>query len=161
MAAWFVAEASYESLGTNKLGLAHAFKKRIMGRFAPYFMDLKPCIMALFHAMYPNGPKVETALTHDGMVKIFTETLEKLPPHDAHWQFGKTQKKSSGSRKHLVCIFDNCVFLTNSVKRMHQTKSDTQKEQAALVKGTACIHCHRRSTPVSCDTIVTESYNVN
>jgi hypothetical protein len=137
MAAWFVAEASYESLGTNKLGLAHAFEKRIVDRFAPYFTDLKPCIMALFHAMYPNGPKVETALTHDGMTKILTETLEKLPPHDA--QFGNSQKKPSGSRKCSVCTFDNSVFLANSIKRMRRTKS----------------------TPLSCDMIVTESSNVD
>jgi hypothetical protein len=162
MAAWFVAEASYESLGTNKLGLAHAFEKRIVDRFAPYFTDLKPCIMALFHAMYPNGPKVETALTHDGMIKIFTETLEQLPPHDA--QFGNSQKKSSGSRKRSVCIFDNCVFLANSVKRMRRTKSYAQKEQAALVKGTTRIRRHQRyqrSTPLSCDVIATESSNVD
>ena len=83
MATWFQAEASYESLGTNKLGLMRAFEKCIMTCFAPYFTNLKPCIIALFHAMYLNGPKAETSLTHDGMIKIFTVTLEELPPHNA------------------------------------------------------------------------------
>jgi hypothetical protein len=114
LAGWFTAGASLESLGTNKLGLAHAFEKHIVGCFILYFTDLKPYVMDLFYAMYLNSLQVKSTLTHDDMIKIFTETLEKLPPHDAKFNTGK---KKSSIRKHLLSIYDNCVLLIQPVKK--------------------------------------------
>jgi Fungal protein kinase len=84
LAAWFVPETSFEGLATSKLGVAHVFEKRIVDRFSPYFSDIKPCVMDLFHAMYPSGPQIKSSLTHDRMIEIFTATLEKLPPSDRY-----------------------------------------------------------------------------
>jgi hypothetical protein len=108
LAGWFTAGAILESLGTNKLGLVHAFEKHIVGCFILYFTDLKPCVMDLFHAMYPNGLQIKSTLTCDEIIKILTETLEKLPPHNAKFNTG--QKKSSVSQC-LLSIYDNCVLL--------------------------------------------------
>jgi hypothetical protein len=141
LTAWFTAGASLESLGTNKLGLAHAFERRVVGRFAPYFTDLKPCVMALFHAMYPNGPQIKSVLTHDGMIKIFTETLEKLPPHDVKFT---TSQKSSNSRKRSLSIYDNCVLFAQSVKKLRRTKSPDQG--SSLSQKLTRTGRHRRST---------------
>jgi hypothetical protein len=157
LAAWFTAGASLESLGTNKLGLAHAFENRIVGRFAPYFTDLKPCVMALFHAMYPNGPQVKSALTHDDMIKIFTETLEKLPPHDAKFNAGR---KKSSDRKRSLSIYDNCVLLAQSVKKLRRARSrdlGSSSSQIAQASVTRARRHRQRSTPVSRDATETTS----
>ena len=154
LAGWFTAGASLESLGTNKLGLAHAFERRIVGRFAPYFTDLKPCVMALFRAMYPNGPAVKSALTHDGMIQIFTETLEKLPPHDV--MFNASRKKSR-LRKRSLSIYDNCVLLAQSVKKLRRARSrdlSGSSSQIAPASLTRTRH-HQRSTPVLHHTVAT------
>lgn len=118
IAAWFAPETSFEGLATNKLGVAHAFKRRIVDRFSPYFDDIKPCVMELFHAMYPNGPQIKSALSHDRMIEIFTETLEKLPPTDQHFsERPHFSERSEKTRKHSLCIQDNCVFLSEKRRR--------------------------------------------
>ena len=115
IAAWFVTETSFEGLATCKLGVAHAFQRRIVDRFSPYFTDIKPCVMELFHAMYPNGPQIKSALTHDRMIEIFTATLEKLPSSDQH-----VFESPAKTRKHSMSIYDNCVFLSEKKRRRTQ-----------------------------------------
>ena len=112
IAAWFIPETSFEGLATSKLGVAHAFERRIVDRFSPYFTDIKPCVMELFRAMYPNGPQIKSALTHDRMIDIFSETLKTLP-HSDQFIFEKPAKR----RKHSLCVYDNCVFLSEKRRR--------------------------------------------
>lgn len=134
IAAWFVPETSFEGLATNKLGIAHAFEKRIADRFAPYFADIKPCVMELFRAMYPNGPQIKSALTHDRMIEIFNETLEKLPSHDQH--LSEKPKKITTGRKHSLHIYDNCVFLAEKRRRIQYSTSSVSSpsEQVTLAR---------------------------
>ena len=118
MAAWFAPDTSFEGLATSKLGIAHTFESCIVDRFSPYFTDIKPCVMELFKALYPDGPQIITSsLTHDRMIEIFTATLEKLPFPDQH--FSK-MLVNSNKRKQTLSIFDNCVFSAD--KKKHRTQ---------------------------------------
>jgi hypothetical protein len=118
MAAWFVPETSFEGLATSKLGIAHTFESRIVGRFSPYFEDIKECVMDLFRAMYPNGPRIQSSLTHDRMIEIFTETLEKLPSPDNFFSEMRDMPVNTNSRRDdSLCIYDNCVFIAEKRRR--------------------------------------------
>jgi len=144
IAAWFVPETSFEGLATTKLGVAHAFEKRIVNRFSPYFTDIKPCVMELFHAMYPNGPHIKSALTHDTMIEIFTATLENLPFPDRH-----VSERPAKTRKHSLCIYDNCVFLSEKRRRTNRSISasgtSTPSEQTTPTRNHRGRR-HRQST---------------
>jgi hypothetical protein len=111
IAGWFIPETSFEGLATYKLGVAHAFERRIVGRFSPYFADIKPCVMELFHAMYPNNPQVKSSLTHDRMIEIFNATLQSLPSSDQYFH-----ESPVNSKKHSLSVCDNIVF-TSEKKR--------------------------------------------
>jgi hypothetical protein len=118
IAAWFIPETSFVSLATTKLGIGFAFERRIVDRFSPYFTDIKPCVMELFNAMYPHGPQIKSSLTHDRMIEIFTATLERLPSRDQY--LPETQNvvpEKTFSRKRSLCIYDNCVFLSEKKRR--------------------------------------------
>lgn len=142
IAAWFVPETSFEGLATSKLGISHAFEKRVVELFALYFADLKPCVMDLFHAMYPNGPRITSSLTHDKMIEIFTKTLETLPFPDQH--LPNKPPVNRNSKKHSLSIYDNCVFLSQK-KRRTQPFSNTTPESISLdpVTPTRKHHGHR------------------
>ena len=141
IATWFAPEASFDSLATSKLGVAHAFERRVVDRFSPYFTDIKPCVMELFHAMYPTGPQIQSALTHDRMIDIFTATLNKLPSIDQ--RFDQDVPKKANSKKHSLCIYDNCVFLAEKKRRTNSSISSS-----TLMKN----RHHRPSTSNSHDT---------
>jgi hypothetical protein len=142
IAAWFISETSFEALGTGKLGLAHAFQKRVVDRFSPYFTDIKPCVTELFHAMYPSGPQIKSSLTHDKMIKIFTTTLEKLPSTDRYISEVPVNTKT---RKHPLCIYDNCVFLSDKRRRLTQNYEKSYSgisaaEQETLTRNNRARH---------------------
>jgi Fungal protein kinase len=148
IAAWFVPETSFEGLATSKLGLAHAFEKRIVDRFSPYFTDIKPCVMELFRAMYPNGPQVKSALTHDRMIEIFTATLEKLPFIDQHFS-----ERPVKTRKHSLCIYDNCVFISEKRRRTQRNnRSISTSAQSEQVTKKHRARPYRQSTSELHDT---------
>ena len=122
IAAWSIPDTtchtSFKGLATSKLGIAHAFQSRVVDRFSPYFTDIKlePCVMELFHTLYPNGPQIKTALTHDRMIEVFTTTLEKLPFPDQHFSEMPVTVNTT-KRKHALSIFDNCVFSAEKKRR--------------------------------------------
>lgn len=128
IASWFVPETSFEGLATDKLGVAHAFEKRILKYFSPYFSDIKPCVRELFVAMYPNGPQLKSSLTHDRMIEIFTTTLESLPSPDQH-----VPEKRMKIVKQSLSIFDNCVYKSrHSRKRRRILESSTSTTSTPL-----------------------------
>lgn len=54
------------------------FRMNILNYFAPYFADLKPCMIKLFQAMYHKKSGNPAHISHDTMIDIFTRTLEPL-----------------------------------------------------------------------------------
>lgn len=121
IAAWFATETSFEGLATSKLGIAFAFQKRIVDRFSPYFDDIKPCVMNLFHAMYPNGPQIKSALTHDAMINIFDATLESLSSiSEPESYLSHRRVVEKRTKKHTLSIFDNCVFISEKKRRIQR-----------------------------------------
>ena len=108
MAAWFIPDTSFNGLATSKLGIVHAFESHVIDHFSPYFTNIRQCVMELFQALYPDSPQINSALTHDRMIEIFTATLEKLPFPDQHFP---EMPVNNNKRKHALSIFGNCVFL--------------------------------------------------
>ena len=146
MAAWFAPDTSFEGLATSKLDIAHAFESHIVDRFSPYFTDIKPCVMELFKALYPDGPQITSSLTHDRMIEIFTATLEKLPFPDQHFS---EMPVNSNKRKQPLSIFDNCVFSAD--KKKHRTQLflnpvSTSSEQVMPMKNHHGTCHHQQKT---------------
>ena len=140
MAAWFAPDTSFKGLATSKLGIAHAFESRIVDHFPPYFTDIKPCVMELFQALYPDGPQITSSLTHDRLIEIFTVMLEKLPFPDQHFP---KMLVNSNKRKQTLSTFDNCVFSADKKKHRTQLFSNpvsTSSEQVMPMKN------HRQKT---------------
>jgi len=54
------------------------FRTNILNYFAPYFLDLKPCMIKLFWAMYHKKPGNPAHISHNTIIDIFTRTLESL-----------------------------------------------------------------------------------
>ena len=87
LSAWFRPSFSLHDIGIAKAGALCLFEENILTPFAPYFNDLKPCVMKLFKEIYgQNPPGVPKPITHDRMIEIFTETLNSLPPHEPQFQ---------------------------------------------------------------------------
>ena len=79
LSAWFKASSSLHQIRIAKSGALCDIKTNILKPFAPYFEDLKPCILDLFNAIY-SSPGVPTPVSHDEVIKIFTKTLDTLHP---------------------------------------------------------------------------------
>ena len=141
IAAWFTPDTSFEGLMTSKLGIAHAFESCIIDRFSPYFTDIKPCVMELFQALYPDGPQITSSLTHDRMIEIFTVTLEKLPFPDQHFP---KMPVNSNKRRQTLSIFNNCVFSADKKCRtqLFSNPVSTSSEQVTPMKNHHGTHCH-------------------
>jgi serine/threonine protein kinase len=79
LSAWFKASSSLHEVGISKAGAFCQFDENILKPFAPYFEDLKPCILKLFNAMYIEKPGTPAPISHEKMIEIFNETLDELP----------------------------------------------------------------------------------
>jgi len=81
LSVWFKASSSLREVGIAKSGALCDIETNILNSFVPYFEDLKPCIVKLFHVIY-SYPITPTPVSHDEVIEIFTETLNALP-HEA------------------------------------------------------------------------------
>jgi serine/threonine protein kinase len=79
VSAWFKTSYSLRQVGIAKAGAFCQFEDNILKPFAPYFEDLKPCILKLFNEIYTDTPGIPRPVSHDKMIEIFTETLDTLP----------------------------------------------------------------------------------
>jgi Fungal protein kinase len=55
LSSWFKI-SSLHQIGINKAGALCNFRMNVLNFFAPYFEDLKPCMIQLFNAMYHKKP---------------------------------------------------------------------------------------------------------
>jgi hypothetical protein len=107
LTAWFKASYSLNEIGISKSGALCDIKSHILRSFAPYFEDLKPCVMKLNNAIY-SSPGVPRPVSHDKMIEIFTETLDSLPHETASIPAFEslTVTSYSRARKHSLGIHD-------------------------------------------------------
>jgi serine/threonine protein kinase len=110
LSVWYKASSSLREVGILKSGALCDIETNILKSFAPYFEDFKPYITKLFKTIYshPGTPK---PVTHDEVIKIFTEMLDILPHETTSIPVYEPLSASSPSRfqKHSLGIHDRSL----------------------------------------------------
>jgi hypothetical protein len=81
---WLQASSSLHQIGLHKAGTLADFETSILKCFSPYFVDLQPCVYNMCRAIYGDRkPGSPSNVSHDEIIKIFTDTLDTLAPEAA------------------------------------------------------------------------------